>query len=232
VELNDVDALVQALDHAPTGPACAVLLECVQGEGGVWPCAAEYLRVAREETQKRGILLIIDEVQTGFYRTGTYPFAFQHYHIMPDVVSIAKGMGNGVPIGAFCARGAAGDLLIPGDHGSTFGGSALVVAAANATIDALAAQDCATNAQRTGAYLHQRVRDLPLVTEVRGKGLMVGASLTQPIAAQVVDDALERGLVLNNIGTDILRFLPPLVCTLAQVDTLIDRLTPLLKEHS
>ncbi|MDR3308141.1 MAG: aspartate aminotransferase family protein [Coriobacteriales bacterium] len=231
VELNDTTALAQALDN-PAAPVCAVLLECIQGEGGVWPCTAEYLRAVREETQKRGILLIIDEVQTGFYRTGTYPFAFQHYGIVPDVVTVAKGMGNGVPVGAFCAHGAAGEILVPGDHGSTFGGSPLVVAAANATLDALAAQDCATNAHQVGAYLQQRLATLPLVTQVRGKGLMVGVALASPVAAQVVDAALAHGLVLNSIGPAILRFLPPLICTIPQVDTLIDRLTPLLKEHS
>ncbi|MDR3052325.1 MAG: aspartate aminotransferase family protein [Coriobacteriales bacterium] len=232
VELNRIEALLQELDTQGQGAVCAVLLECIQGEGGVYPCSESYLQAVRAQTAKRGILLLIDEVQTGFYRTGTYPFAFQHYGVMPDVVTIAKGMGNGVPIGALCAQGPAADILEPGDHGSTFGGSPLVVAAANATIDAMAAQDIATHVTEVGAYLQQQLAALPLVSEVRGKGLMLGAQLSKPVAAEVVDAALQNGLAINAVGSDILRFLPPLVCTTADIDVLIERLRALLDARS
>jgi acetylornithine aminotransferase len=227
VELNDVKQLQQALDG---GGVCAVLLECIQGEGGVWPCSEEYLAAARALTAERNILLMIDEVQTGFYRTGTWAFAYQHYGIMPDVVTMAKGIANGVPMGAFAARDAFGDLLVPGDHGSTFGGSSLAVAAANATVDALAAEHIGASAQRVGAYFADKLAALPHVTGIRGRGLMLGAALDIPVAGKVVDLALEQGFVINAIGDNTLRFLPPLICTEREVDTLANALTTILAQ--
>jgi acetylornithine aminotransferase len=167
-------------------------------------------------------------VQTGYYRTGTYPFAFQHYGIVPDVVTLAKGLGAGMPIGAIAARGVAAEVFVPGDHGSTFGGGPLAVAAANATLDELAAMDIGQHVAEVGSYLQGRLRELPLVTDVRGRGLMVGVELSEPVAEGIVNTGLEVGLVLNNIGPHILRFLPPLVCTKKDVDTLIERLQGLM----
>jgi acetylornithine aminotransferase len=225
VDLNDIEALETALDQGLEGqPVCAVLLECIQGEGGVYPCTEEYLQAARRTTAERGVLLMLDEVQTGFYRTGTHPFAFQHHGVAPDVVTLAKGMGAGVPIGAVAARGAAAGVLEPGDHGSTFGGSPLVVAAANATLDELEAMDAGAHVAKVGAYLQKRLQELPGVIEVRGRGLMVGVELSAPIAEEVVTAGLTAGLVLNSIGAHILRFLPPLICTTEDVDVLIERL--------
>jgi len=238
VELNDSAALEGALDAQATHPGnavCAVMLEVIQGEGGVWPCDEAYLKAVRELTAERGVLLIFDEVQTGFFRTGDYPFAFQEYGILPDIVTLAKGLGNGVPIGAFVAHGKPAEVLEPGDHGSTFGGSPLVVAAANATLDALSDPTsgiCAgSHVSDVGAYLQAGLAALPLVAEVRGKGLMVGAQLSMPVAFEVVDAGLTVGLVLNATSADTLRFLPPLVCTKADVDTLLTRLTPLLEKQ-
>jgi acetylornithine aminotransferase len=229
VDLNDVHALKTMLNQGVGGRSiCAVLLECVQGEGGVYPCTEDYLHAARELTAERGILLMLDEVQTGFYRTGTWPFAFQHYDVMPDVVALAKGLGAGMPIGAVAARGVAAQVLEPGDHGSTFGGSPLAVAAANATLDELAATGAGQRVAEVGAYLQERLKGLPLVNEVRGRGLMVGAELSAPVAEAVVANGLAAGLVLNNIGHHILRFLPPLVCTRADVDVLTERLEKIL----
>jgi acetylornithine aminotransferase len=229
VDLNDVHALKTMLHQGVGGRSiCAVLLECVQGEGGVYPCTQDYLHAARELTAERGILLILDEVQTGFYRTGTWPFAFQHYGITPDVVALAKGLGAGMPIGAVAARGVAAEVFGPGDHGSTFGGSPLAVAAANATLDELAATGAGQHVAEVGAYLQERLKGLPLVDEVRGRGLMVAAELSAPVAEAVVANGLAAGLVLNNIGHHILRFLPPLVCTRADVDVLIERLEKIL----
>ncbi len=227
VELNDIAALIHELDHPSAGAVCAVILECIQGESGVNPCSMEYLQAVRKETEKRNILLIVDEVQTGFYRTGR-PFAFQYYGIMPDIVSLAKGFGNGMPVGAVCARGEAGDCFEPGDHGSTFGGSALAVAAASATIDAMAQQGIAEQVIEVGEYLQQRLSELPLVSETRGMGLMLAAELSKPVAAQVVDVCLERGLVINNTGPSTLRFLPPLICTITEIDLMIPVLHDIL----
>ena len=230
VELNDVGALKAALEKEPGSKSvCAVLLECIQGEGGVYPCTDEYLREARSLTEKQGILLIIDEVQTGFYRTGKYPFAFQHSGIKPDVVTLAKGLGAGVPIGAFAACGIAAEVLQPGDHGSTFGGSPLVIAAANAVLDELEGLKIAAQVTEVGKYLQERLWELPMATEVRGKGLMVALELSNPVAEPAVFAGLEDGLVLNSIGSQILRFLPPLVCTKDDIDILIEKLKRILE---
>ena len=182
------------------------------------PCTIEYLKAVRALTAEHGILLIIDEVQTGFFRTGSYPFAFQHYGIIPDVVTMAKGIANGVPMGAFAARGALGDLLQPGEHGTTFGGSLLAIAAANATIDELLGMNAATRVTEAGEYLAAGLSRLPKVSDVRGKGLMRGITLTEPIAQVVAETALQDGLVLNAIGDSILRFLPPLVAKTVHID--------------
>jgi acetylornithine aminotransferase len=231
VDLNDIAALKQVLNQGVGGlKVCAVLLECVQGEGGVYPCSEEYLKAARELTEAKGILLMIDEVQTGFYRTGTHPFAFQHYDIVPDVVAMAKGIGNGVPMGAVAARGAAATVFEPGDHGSTFGGNSLVIAAANATLVELELLDVGIHVSQTGNYLAQRLRELPGVTEIRGKGLMVGVEFKEAIAEQVVAAALEKRMLINSIGQHIVRVLPPLVCTNAEVDTLVDGLKGILAQ--
>jgi acetylornithine aminotransferase len=230
VDFNDIHALKAMLNQGFGGKSiCALLLECIQGEGGVYPATEEYLQVARQLTEANGALLMIDEVQTGFYRTGIRPFAFQHYGIVPDVVTLAKGLGAGVPIGAVAARGKAAEIFEPGDHGSTFGGSPLAIAAANATLDELAAMDAGAHVAEVGGYLQARLRELPLVTEVRGSGLMLGAELSEPVAEAAVDAGLAAGLLLNSIGHHILRFLPPLVCTKADVDILIERLRSILE---
>ncbi|MDR1358708.1 MAG: aminotransferase class III-fold pyridoxal phosphate-dependent enzyme [Coriobacteriales bacterium] len=209
----------------------AVLLECVQGEGGVWPLGEEYLRDVRALTAENGLLLIIDEVQSGFYRTGL-PFAFMHAGIRPDVVTMAKGIANGFPCGALAATGLAADVLVPGEHGSTFGGSPLAVAAARATLaelTRLAGSGLAARVQALGAYAQARLARLPHVIETRGRGLMLGAVLDEDIAPQIVDDALARGMILNNIGGSILRFLPPLIVTEAEIDELMTVLEELLE---
>ena len=214
------------------GAVCAVMLECIQGESGVWPCDESYLKAVRELTSERGILLMIDEVQTGFFRTGTYPFAYQHAGIVPDVVSMAKGIANGVPIGAFAARGSLGDLLKPGEHGSTFGGSPLAIAAANATIDELIRISAATNVTQIGDYFAGKLACLPKVNEVRGKGLMRAVQLTEPIAVAVVDAALACGLIINAIGDSTLRFLPPLVVSHEHIDEALAILESILAKET
>ena len=224
VPLNDLAALDQALGSTS---ACAVMLECVQGEGGVWPADPDYLRGVRELCDGHDVLLVIDEVQTGFFRCGA-PFSYQLAGIEPDVVSMAKGIGGGFPMGAVAAREKCADLLAPGDHGSTFGGNALAAAAGRATLQQMAELDIGEHVIEVGAHLAERLAKLPHVSEVRGHGLMRGAQLDVPIATPIVERGLERGLVLNHIGDSILRFLPPLVITSEQVDAAMDELERLI----
>lgn len=231
VPLNDLEALEAKLrkPSVETGRICAVMLECIQGEGGVWPATPEYLQGVRRICDENDILLIIDEVQTGFFRTGA-PFAYQLAGIEPDVVSMAKGIGGGFPMGAFAARGEYAKLLKAGDHGSTFGGAPLAAAVGRATVETLVEEGIGEHVIWTGTYLAQKLATLPHVTEVRGAGLMRGAQFDVRIAGDAVDLGLEHGLVLNHIGDSILRFLPPLVVTEEQVVTMIGRLTQIVNE--
>lgn len=224
VYLNDIYALRERVER---GGVCAVMLECVQGEGGVWNANYDYLRDVRELCSEKGILLICDEVQTGFYRCGS-PFCYQRSGIEPDVVAMAKGIADGFPMGAVAARSEVADLLVPGDHGSTFGGSPLACAVGLACVNALLDADMGEHVLSVGRHLRHRLTALPHVSEVRGHGLMRGAQLDAPIAAQMVEEGLVEGLVMNHIGDSILRFLPPLVITREQVDEACDRLEALI----
>lgn len=226
--LNDIAALEELF--ATQGHAiCAVMVECVQGEGGVYPCTPEFLQAIRRLTQDAGALLVCDEVQTGIYRCGTHPFAFQHFGVTPDVVTIAKGIASGMPAGMCAARADVAAAFEPGDHGSTFGGSCLAIAAAQATLRTLADEGFDQHVERVGAYLCQQLAKLDGVIAVRGMGLMVAADVREGIDANdVVGRALGEGLLLNATGPHTLRFLPPLVCTEQDVDVLIERLAGLL----
>ena len=226
--LNDVAAL-EALFASQGDAVCAVMVECVQGESGVHPCTPEFLAAVRRLTAGRGALFMCDEIQCGMYRCGTYPFGFQHFGVTPDVVTIAKGIASGFPMGMCAARAQVAASFDPGDHGSTFGGSCLAVAAAEATVRALAAEDAAGNAERTGAYLREKLAALPQVEEVRGLGLMVACDLAEGVSApDVVLAGLDEGLLLNFTGPRTLRFLPPLVCSKEDVDVLVQKLAALL----
>ena len=235
VALNDYDALVNVLNEPPAecGPVCAVMLECIQGEGGVWPADIEYLRKVRALCDERNIVLAIDEVQTGFFRTGA-PFSYMRAGIEPDVVSMAKGIAGGFPTGAVAARAEVADLLVPGDHGSTFGGNPLAAAVGRACVQAMLAEGIGAHVREVGEHMAARLAALPHVTEVRGAGLMRGVQLDVPIATPLVNEGLalantdSYGLVLNHIGDSILRFLPPLVVTAEQVDQMADLLEGLI----
>ena len=229
VPQNDVAAL-EALFARRGGEVCAVMVECVQGESGVHPCTAEFLQAARRLTAEAGALLVCDEIQCGVYRCGTHPFGFQHFGIVPDVVTVAKGVASGMPMGACCARAEVADAFEPGDHGSTFGGSCLAMAAAEATLCALFEEGIAERVERVGAYLRARLSTLPGVAEVRGLGLMVAADLAPeaPAAPDVVARGLDAGVLLNATGPRTLRFLPPLVCEERHVDALVEKLVGLL----
>ena len=226
--INDIKAL-ESLFASQGDGICAVMVECVQGESGVHPCEPEFLAAVRRLTAERGALFMCDEIQCGMYRCGTYPFGFQHFGIAPDVVTIAKGIASGFPMGMCAARAQVAASFDPGDHGSTFGGSCLAVAAAEATVRALAAEDAAGNAERTGAYLREKLAALPQVEEVRGLGLMVACDLAEGVSApDVVLAGLDEGLLLNFTGPRTLRFLPPLVCSKEDVDVLVQKLAALL----
>ena len=224
VPLNDIYTLRERVER---GGICAIMLEGVQGEGGVWNANYDYLRDVRELCTEKGLLLIIDEVQTGFYRCGS-PFCFQRSGIEPDVVAMAKGIADGFPMGAVAARAEVADLLQPGDHGSTFGGNPLACAVGLACVNALVEGETGEHVLSVGRHLRHRLTALPHVSEVRGHGLMRGAQLDVPIATQIVEEGLAEGLVMNHVGDSILRFLPPLVITVAQVDEACDRLEALI----
>ncbi|MDO8847514.1 MAG: aspartate aminotransferase family protein [Coriobacteriia bacterium] len=227
VPLNDLGAL----EGAVTDRTCAVLLEPVQGEGGVHPCDEAYLKAVRQLCDERGVLLAFDEVQCGCYRTGP-AFAWQGYGVRPDVMALAKSLANGLPAGAVLASGSAAEAFSPGDHGSTFGGGPVIAAAALATLGALEGENLGGNAIATGAVLRSMLQELTETTgaivEVRGLGLMLAAELAEPRAQDVTAACLERGIVLNAIGDRTLRFLPPLVCSPDETAILGDTLQTIL----
>ncbi len=231
VPLNDIDAL----DAAVTAETCAVMLEPIQGEGGVFPATPGYLADVERLCRERDVLLILDEVQTGFFRTGA-AFAHQReeYRADPDVVTCAKAMANGLPIGGVVAKDGVANEFAPGDHGSTFAGGPVVCSAALATVGALIGEDLGGNAERTGEYLkvklNEMAADTQQIDEIRGTGLMLAVQFGQPRAQEIAAAGLERGLVLNAIGPHILRFLPPLVCGKAEADALLESLHAILYE--
>lgn len=233
VPLNDIDAL----DAAVGDTVCAVCLEPIQGEGGVWPCTPEYLAAARRICDERGALLILDEVQTGFFRTGA---AFAHqlpeYRCDPDIVTCAKALANGLPIGAIVAKTGVADTFVPGDHGSTFAGGPVMCAAGLATMGALVGEDLGGNAERMGAYFKMQLNgiaaDTSRIDEVRGTGLMLAVQLNEDRAQEIAATALAEGFVLNAVGSHILRFLPPLVCGMPEIDTLLAFLHAILDQKT
>ena len=222
VPRNDVPALREAI----TPSTCAVILEPIQGESGVHPLSVEFLHAARERCSEAGALLIFDEVQTGMGRTGAW-FLWQQLGIVPDVLTSAKALGGGLPIGACMARGEAADVLEKGDHGSTFAGGPVVAAAALATIEAIEAEAMLHNARTMGDYLRQQIaswRETLPITEIRGAGMMIGFDLELPVARAVVGKALQEGVVVNATGENTIRLLPPLNLTREEADEGLHRL--------
>jgi len=210
---NDVESLEAAV--APGGELAAILLEPVLGEGGVLPLEEGFVRAAAEIAREVGALLCVDEVQAGLGRTGTF-FAYEQLGIEPDLVTLAKGLGNGLPIGALLVREGIADAIGPGDHGSTFGGNPVASAAACAVVEAID-DALLENVVARGAQLSAGLEKLPRVREVRGRGLLL-AGLLDRDAAPVVDECRARGLLVLTAGPDVLRLLPPLVVTEAEVD--------------
>ncbi len=229
VGFGEVDALEEATSRAGTA---AVLLEAIQGEGGVVPAPTGYLKAVRDLCDERGLLLIVDEIQTGLGRTGRW-FAFQRAGIQPDIVTIAKALGNGFPIGACWARSEVAAAFHPGDHGSTFGGQPLACAAAAATLEAMEAIDAPQLAASAGSRLAAGLASIPAVAEVRGEGLLLGAVLAPGIDAKaVVAAALRAGLVVNAPVAGVIRLAPPLTVSETEIDQALVILGSVLEELS
>jgi acetylornithine/N-succinyldiaminopimelate aminotransferase len=217
VAYADVDALAAAMDER----VCAVMLEPVQAEGGVIPAPDGYLRAVRELCTEREALLIVDEVQTGLGRTGRW-FGFQHAGIEPDVVTLAKALGNGVPIGACWARADVAEALRPGDHATTFGGQPLAAGAAVAVLDVMEAADVPARAHHAGARLEAALRELPGVVAVRGLGLLMAAELAPGLSAGAVTQrCLDHGLVVNAVTPTALRLTPSLLVSDDEIDAAV-----------
>ena len=218
VVFNDIKSLEASLDAS----VAAVLLETVQGEGGVIPASVEYLQAVRKLCTERGILMMIDEVQTGFARTGKW-FGFEHADIKPDVVMLAKAMGNGMPIGALWATKEVASVFKPGDHGSTFSGTAIATAAARATIQLMIDMDAPAVVQQKGEELSAKLRTINSVVEVRGRGLLLAAELKPELdAKKIATQLLDLGLVVNGVTSHALRFAPPFTVSSAEIDEAIE----------
>ena len=228
VPYDDIDAIKEATNDE----TCAVMLEPVQGEGGVNVPSSDYLKQVREWCDENNLVMILDEVQTGLGRLGTL-FGYEQFGVEPDVITLAKGLGGGVPIGAFLAKEKF-CLLAPGDHGSTFGGNVLTCAGAAAVVDYVIKNDVSANVRAMGQRLNQGLENLksryPIITEVRGLGLLLAIQLNAEIAPQLVARSNEEGLLLNPLRPNAIRLMPPLNVTADEVDEALEKLEVALKE--
>lgn len=224
VPFNDIAAIRQVA--STNQDVVAVLVEPLQGEGGVNVAASDFLVELRKVCDEFGLLMMLDEVQTGIARTGTW-FAFQHSGVMPDVMALAKGLGSGVPIGACLARGEAAEVFRPGNHGSTFGGNPLACAASLATLDAVEKQSLRENADKVGAYiragLKDKLKDVAGVADIRGQGLMIGIELDRS-CGDLVAKMRDRGFLVNVTADKVIRLIPPLIFSQANADELMQPL--------
>ncbi len=229
VPFNDLEAVQRVA--ASNKNVVAILAELVQGEGGVCVCGGGYLQGLRDICDANGWLLMLDEVQTGIGRTGTM-FGFQHYSVTPDVMTLAKGLGGGVPIGACVAKGTAATLFQPGSHGSTFGGNTLASAAGLATLDIVESENLCRNATDIGehirASLKRALAETPGVKEIRGQGLLIGIELDRP-CGELVKIGLDAGLLINVTADTVVRLVPPLIISRAEADQLVNELAPLIR---
>jgi acetylornithine/N-succinyldiaminopimelate aminotransferase len=229
VPYNDIDALRAAVDNQ----TCAIMLELIQGESGVRPADQAYVAAAVELCRQTGARLIIDEIQTGMGRTG-YFLASELYGIQPDIVTLAKGLAGGVPIGAVIANQETATGFAPGDHGSTFGGNPLACAAALAVLDTYETDHLVERAGQVGLVFRQALQQLAaetgLISEVRGAGLMIGVELTRPVATAVKVACLEKGYLIGSVGTNVLRLLPPLIIEEQPILDFVRDLANILRE--
>ncbi|MEJ6511986.1 MAG: acetylornithine transaminase [Acidimicrobiales bacterium] len=227
VAWNDLEALEAAIDPS----IAAVLLEPIQGEGGVNPATAQYFEGVRRLCDERGLLMIVDEIQTGLGRTGEW-FGFQHFGVEPDVVTMAKALGNGMPIGACWAKKDVAAVFQPGDHGTTYGGQPLAASAARATLAILERINAPQLAEQAGAQLRHSLETIDGVVEVRGLGLLLAAELAEGIDSKAVAaDLLSRGLIVNAVSPTALRFAPPLIVSESEIVQAVDLLSAVLATH-
>ena len=232
VHFNDAEELAEKISDK----TCAVMLETIQGEGGVYPPKNYYLKKVRELCDKHGALLIFDEIQSGIGRSGKF-FAYEKYGVKPDIVTLAKGLAGGVPIGAFICIEEVAQAFKPGDHGTTFGGNPLACAAANVVLDTVPDEKFLAHVEEVGKYFKDKLIDLQKkypaqISEIRGEGLILGAQLDNPkkSGVEIVNECMKRGAIINcTVGT-VLRFIPPLIITNEQVDEVINILDAVLGE--
>jgi acetylornithine/N-succinyldiaminopimelate aminotransferase len=228
--IEHIDTTIAALEAAMDDTVAAIFIEPIKGEAGVLDLPEGFLQRARELATENGALLILDEIQTGVGRTGTW-FAFQQTGVLPDALTLAKGIAGGVPIGALITFGAASDLFQPGQHGSTFGGNPLATAAGNAVLGEIERAGLIENAWRIGAKLHAIVEaiDSPLISEVRGQGALLGLGLTQPVAGALSAAAFANGLIINAPNDSSIRIAPPLIIGDAEFEEFRDKFTRALQ---
>ncbi|MDW2799952.1 aspartate aminotransferase family protein [Clostridium boliviensis] len=229
-DFNDLES-VKAVVNEKT---CAIILETVQGEGGIYPATQEFLTGIREICDKNDILLILDEIQCGMGRTGSM-FAWQQYGVKPDVMTVAKALGNGVPIGAFLAAGKAATAMVPGDHGTTYGGNPLVSAAAYKVLELFEKREIVNHVKEIGDYLSKKLEKLKekydIITARRGLGLIQGLEFTVPVSPIVSQALTEQKLVIISAGTNVIRFVPPLVIEKEHVDEMVEKLSAVLEQQ-
>ncbi len=228
VPFNDIDALHEAFDEE----VCAVMIEPIQGEGGIHEATPEYMQTIRDLCDEHDALMILDEVQTGMGRTGRW-FGYQHYEVTPDIITLAKALGGGVAIGAMMARPEVAKSFVPGTHASTFGGNSLACAAAIAVIEAIEEDKLLDNANVVGEYTRNKLEQLrekfPIIDHIRGKGLMLGLQLNMPGAA-IVSQCLEKGLRINCTQETVLRLMPSMTVTRDEIDAAVAILDEVLGE--
>lgn len=222
-DFNDLDSVRAKINEK----TCAIIMETIQGEGGIYPASGEFLKGVRALCDEHGLLLILDEIQCGMGRTGTM-FAWQQYGVKPDVMTVAKALGNGVPIGAFLASGEAAFAMVPGDHGTTYGGNPMVTAAAAKVLELFEKRNLVDHVKEVGGYLWTKLEELvekyEIITDHRGLGLMQGLELSAAAAPVIKEALLAQKLVLISAGSNIIRFVPPLVIEKSDVDEMAERL--------
>lgn len=219
-EYNHLES-VKALVNKKT---CAIILETVQGEGGIYPAEEEFIRGVRKICDENDIVMILDEIQCGMGRTGKM-MAYEYYGVKPDIVTMAKALGCGIPVGAFAAKEKVASAMVPGDHGTTYGGNPLACAAVRKVFDLFQSTDVLANVNQVSAYLENRLDELveeyDFVTERRGKGLMQGLVVSRPVG-EIINRAIENGLLIISAGSDVIRFVPPLIITKEHVDEMME----------
>lgn len=227
-DFNDLDSVKELLNDK----TCAIIMETVQGEGGIYPADEEFLTGVRALCDEHDMLLILDEIQCGMGRTGTM-FAWQKYGVKPDVMTVAKALGNGVPVGAFLAAGKAATAMSPGDHGTTYGGNPFVTAAAFKVLELFEKRKIVDHVKEMGEYLAAKLKSLAdrydIITDRRGMGLIQGLEFSVPVAPIVSQALLEQKLVLISAGANVIRFVPPLVIEKEHVDEMVEKLETVLK---